>query len=231
MNERFFRRRLALAAVLIALVGLSAAIGRIGQAVPANGQPAPYVLIDPGHGGADGGAVAADGTVEKQINLAIARPTADLLRVFGYTVKMTREDDRSIHDPDATTARRQKVSDIRNRTALANGSLITVSIHQNHFPQAQYHGAVVLYAPGDPASEGLGAAVRESVLSLLQPDNERALKKSGDEVYLLAHATRPAILVECGFLSNPAEREALKAPDYQQKMAFAIAAGVLKYAP
>ena len=89
----------------------------------------------------------------------------------------------------------------------------------------------MFYSPNNPESEGLADCIRESVLTLLQPDNNRQLKKGGSSIYLLHHATPPAVLVECGFLSNPTEREKLKDAAYQQQMAFAIAGGVLRYAP
>lgn len=231
MNKLLWRR-LTVISVAVCVLGLLAAVSRVHRADQAMATAEPsYILIDAGHGGGDGGAVAADGTLEKDINLAISRPLADLLRVFGYTVKTTRDTDVSIHDAGVTGLKNQKISDIHNRLELVQGSLATVSIHQNQFPQTQYSGAQVFYAPGYPAGEGLAAAVRESILALLQPDNTRPLKKGSDDVYLLKHATVPTVLVECGFLSNVAEREQLKTGEYQRQMAFAIAGGVLQYAP
>lgn len=215
--------------VLLAFFSAFWCVRQADQAMTQEGEP--YILIDPGHGGMDGGAVAADGTQEKDINLAIARPLADLLRVFGYPVRTTRDTDVSIHDEGADSIKEQKVSDIHNRLELVQASLITVSIHQNQFPQTQYSGTQVFFSGGNPASEGLAASIRESVLTQLQPNNDRQLKKAGSSIYLLHHATPPAVLVECGFLSNEAEREKLKTAEYQQQMAFAIAGGVLQYAP
>lgn len=226
---RRFYAPLLVAAAVLGLLGAFLCVRRADQAMT-DEQP-PYILIDAGHGGADGGAVGADGTQEKEINLAITQPLADILRVFGYAVVTTRDTDISIHDADVTGIKNQKVSDIHNRLELAQGSLVTISIHQNKFPQTQYSGTQVFYSANNPASEGLAAAIRESVLALLQPENNRHLKKAGESIYLLHNCTAPAVLVECGFLSNEQEREKLKTAEYQQKMAFAIAGGTLQYSP
>lgn len=186
----------------------------------------PHILIDAGHGGADGGAEGADGTLEKDINLAIARPLGDLLRVMGYTVSYTRTEDTMVNAV-GDTLRERKVSDMKNRLSLIEQADMTVSIHQNKFPQTQYSGTQVFYGTGSEDSGVLAAAIRASVIALLQPTNTRELKKGDGSVYLLKHATRPLVLVECGFLSNETEREKLKTREYQLQMAFAIAAGIL----
>lgn len=186
----------------------------------------PHILIDAGHGGEDGGAEGADGTLEKDINLAIARPLGDLLQVMGCSVAYTRTEDTMVNATGGTL-RERKVSDIRNRLSMIEQADMTVSIHQNKFPQTQYSGTQVFYGAGSDDSQVLAAAIRSSVLSLLQPENTRELKKGDGSVYLLKHATHPLVLVECGFLSNEAEREKLKTREYQLQMAFAIAVGVV----
>ncbi|MBQ9861523.1 MAG: N-acetylmuramoyl-L-alanine amidase [Clostridia bacterium] len=186
----------------------------------------PHVLVDAGHGGADGGAEGADGTLEKDINLAIARPLGDLLRVMGYAVSYTRTEDTMVNAA-GDTLRERKVSDMKNRLAMIEQADMTISIHQNKFPQTRYNGTQVFYGTGSEDSPVLAAAIRESVIALLQPTNTRELKKGDGSVYLLKHATRPLVLVECGFLSNEPEREKLKTREYQLQMAFAIAAGAL----
>lgn len=186
----------------------------------------PHILIDAGHGGADGGAQGADGTLEKHINLAIARPLGDLLRVMGYTVSYTRTEDTMVNAV-GDTLRERKVSDMKNRLSMIEQADMTVSIHQNKFPQTQYSGTQVFYGAGAGSSQVLAAAIRASVIALLQPTNTRELKKGDGSVYLLKHATQPVVLVECGFLSNETEREQLKTRKYQLQMAFAIAVGVL----
>lgn len=198
------------------------------RAVQAVRAEAPCILIDPGHGGADGGASAADGTLEKDLNLAMSLPLRDMLTVMGYTVQMTRTTDVMLNT-EGETLRERKVSDIHNRAAMAEDADLTVSIHQNKFTQPQYHGTQIFYSANTEESRVLADSVREQVIGLLQPNNTRELKRGTADIYLLYHATRPAILVECGFLSNQAELAKLKDAAYQQQMAFAVAAGVMTY--
>lgn len=191
--------------------------------------PEGYLLIDPGHGGPDGGASAQDGTKEKDINLAVSLDLYDILRVCGFPVVMTREADISIHAPDAVTIREKKVSDMHNRLALYEKADAVLSIHQNHFSSTKYSGAQSFYSPNHPDSQVFAAAVQAAIVHMVQPDNTREIKKASDDIYLLHHTQRPAVLIECGFLSNPAERQELKTPQYRQKLAFAVAAGYWNY--
>lgn len=188
----------------------------------------PFVLVDAGHGGADGGATGVDGTAEKTVNLAVARTLAAVLRVMGVQTGMTRESDCSIHT-EGDSLREQKVSDMHNRLALYEEATLVISVHQNHFSEAKYHGTQVFCSPNHPQSRVLGAAVREGVLTLLQPENTRELKTADDRVFLLSNTTVPAVLVECGFLSNPAECAELAKTEYQRQMAFAVASGVFSF--
>lgn len=189
---------------------------------------APHILIDPGHGGADGGAVAADGTQEKGLNLAVSLPLRDLLTVMGYTVTMTRTEDVMINT-EGDSLRERKVSDMKNRLQLVEAADVTVSIHQNNFTQPQYSGTQIFYSTNTEDSRVLAESVRTQVVSMLQPDNTRELKRGTSDVYLLHRATQPMILVECGFLSNTAELAKLKDSDYQRQLAFAVAAGTINY--
>lgn len=207
---------------------LTVAFGALDRRTAVSAVPSPCIVIDAGHGGADGGASAYDGTLEKTVNLAVALPLADLLTVMGYRVETTRTDDRMIHT-EGETLRERKISDMKQRLALVNAADLTVSIHQNHFSQEKYSGAQVFYSGNTPESPLLAESVRTHVVSMLQPNNTRELKKGTADVYLLHRATRPAVLVECGFLSNKNELEKLKNTDYQRQLAFAVAAGVMVY--
>ena len=191
----------------------------------------PSLLIDPGHGGADGGAVAPDGSAEKDYNLAISLTLRDMLIFCGYDVSLTRDADVSIHDDAAATLRQQKISDMHNRLSLYDAADVVLSIHQNKFPQRSCRGTQFFYAPGNPASQPLAAAMRDTLCALLQPDNTRELKAGTSDIYLLHETRSPAVLVECGFLSNPEERLLLQRPDYRQKLAYALTCGVLTYSP
>lgn len=210
---------------------LVAAIGVVDRAKPASASPSgPLILVDPGHGGADGGAVAPDGTQEKDINLAISHHLADMLRIMGYEVGMTRTADEMV-DAVGETMRARKVSDIKNRLAMVEQADLTVSIHQNKFPQSQYFGTQVFYSGNNAASKELADIIRSNVVGQLQPDNKRELKKGDSSVYLLHKATKPIALVECGFLSNEQELAQLKDPVYQEKLALTVACSVLQYDP
>lgn len=189
---------------------------------------APAIVIDAGHGGEDGGA-QVDGVSEKDVNLAIARKTADILRLNGFDVKEIRTEDRAVYSDDADTLREKKVSDLENRVKVFNerDDRIVVSIHQNKFDQSKYRGTQIFYSVNHPDSEKLARAIQTSVVNLLQRDNTRELKPSGDDIYILKNAQVPTVIVECGFLSNPEERQKLTDETYQQELAYAIAMGVI----
>lgn len=225
MKRRLQLIGIAALTVIICLVAVLPIPSRIVPTVATNDA---FVLIDAGHGGADGGAVAHDGTLEKDINLSIAIPLRDMLRVLGVSVRMTRETDVSIHDPAATAIRDQKVSDMHNRLTLYNQAEIAVGIHQNQFSIEKYHGTQVFYGTTHSESRVLAETLRGSVVTALQPENTRELK-TGNDVFLLKNAKCPAAFVECGFLSNREELARLKQTDYQRKMALSIAIGVVQY--
>ena len=205
---------------------LTAALGAVARRTDAR-VAAPHILVDAGHGGEDGGAVAPDGTVEKTINLAVACCLRDLLGVMGSRVSMTRQTDVMVNT-EGGTLRERKVSDMKRRLAMSAEADLTVSIHQNKFSIAKYFGAQVFYGTGHPDSKVLAEHIRTSLVSLLQPDNTRPLKAGESSVYLLSHATTPTVLVECGFLSNAAELQKLKDSVYQRQLAFAVLSGIVK---
>ena len=192
-------------------------------------KPDAYILIDPGHGGFDGGAVAADGTLEKHINLDISLCLRDMLTVCGLSVRMTRNNDTALAENETDTIRRKKVSDMQNRLALYNGAELVISIHQNHFQIPKYAGTQVFYSPNHPIGEVLAQAIQESVVTHLQKDNQRMIKPTTDGVYLMCHTAAPAVLVECGFLSNAEELTKLKNPEYRRQLAWAVMLGYWNY--
>lgn len=189
------------------------------------------VIVDAGHGGIDGGAVAEDGTVEKDLNLPIAKYVDAYLSALGVKTKLTRSEDISIHSENANTVREIKVSDIHNRMKIIEDTdnCIFLSIHQNSYDNSKYSGAQVFYSPNTTASAEIADSIQNSIVSSLQPDNKRLIKKSTKDIYLLYYAQKPAVLVECGFMTNKSELEMLKNEEYQRKMAFSIAVGILNY--
>ncbi len=203
------------------------------RTVPADAEAGDYptVVLDAGHGGIDGGAVAADGSSEKDVNLAITLKVEAILKSMGIRTVMVRSDDRSIHDPEAKTTREIKVSDIHNRMALfeSTPNSVLVSIHQNHYSSRSVKGAQVFYSKNTQSSAQLAENIQNAVAAQLQPWNDRQIKPSGSSIYLLYQAKSTAVLVECGFISNPEENKSLHDADYQGKMAFCIAQGILQY--
>lgn len=191
----------------------------------------PVIIIDAGHGGVDGGSVGADGTVEKDINLSIALKLRDMLELYGFETVMIREEDKSIHNEDAKTIREKKVSDLHNRLNIINSTDngLFVSIHQNYFEQSKYSGAQVFYSPNDNRSEQLARIMQQTIVDTLQADNNRQIKKADKSLYLLYKSQNPAIMIECGFMSNEKELNLLKSEDYQKQMALSITNGILKY--
>lgn len=188
------------------------------------------VVIDAGHGGEDSGAVA-NSVLEKDINLEIALKLRDMLKASGIEVKMIRESDVSIYDTASGTIRERKVSDLKNRVKIVNNNKknILVSIHQNKFEQSKYSGAQMFYSTNNDKSQILAENIRKSITGLIQPENKRELKKGGSDIYLLNKAAVPAVIVECGFISNEEEAKNLSNEEYQSKIAFAICCGILEY--
>ena len=189
------------------------------------------VIIDAGHGGFDGGAVANDGTVEKDINLSIALKLGEMLSAFGYDVVYTRTSDISTDNLSSESISSRKKSDLNNRLELMSkfSDAIFVSIHLNKFTSPSANGAQVFYSPNNELSKLLGENIQASFISLIQPENTRVCKKAGSDIYLLNKAEVPAVIVECGFISNKKELELLKNEEYQFKAPFAVFSGILKY--
>lgn len=189
------------------------------------------IVLDAGHGGEDGGAVGKSRLLEKDINLAIAQKLRMMLEVSGFEVIMTRESDTFIGNNCLPTLAERKKSDMQARLSIANNhpDSLFLSIHQNHFQNQKNDGAQVFYSKNHPNSSMLSNSIQTSIVSLLQPDNTRQSKAAENTIYLLRNAKSPAVIVECGFLSNALEAQLLCEDAYQNKMAFSILCGVLDY--
>lgn len=169
--------------------------------------------------------------VEKNINLSIALKLCDMLQINGFKAVLTRDSDISLHDDDRASNRKKKNSDIMKRFAIAKSydHAILLSIHQNKFMRPKYFGAQVFYGPQNENSERFGKIMQDRLIKMLNPENTRQSKKCTDSVYLIYHAPMPALLIECGFLSNPEEERLLNTEEYQQKVAFTIFCGTMEY--
>ncbi len=209
-------------AMLLCLVLLSGLFvtGEKSANVSAKATQRYTVIIDAGHGGFDGGAVAPDGTLEKDLNLSVALKLDSVL---------VRDTDVSTAD-DKGTERSQKVSDIKARLRLTEKykDALFVSIHMNKYTSPQPHGAQVFYSQVDGSKE-LAECIQRSITAGVQTDNKRVVKKTTKDIYLLYHAVIPSVIAECGFISNPDDLLKLKSDEYQLKMAAAIAAGINDY--
>lgn len=211
--------------------GLAAVLWK-GTAVPSfsvwNDSPV-TVVIDPGHGGEDGGAVSPGGVPESQINLAVSLRVHDLLRFAGRRTRLTRSEDITICDEGLDTMRQRKSSDLKNRVRIVEetGNVILLSIHQNSLPSSPItHGAQVFWNRQEGA-ESLAEQVQDALNAGINSGNEKHPRQIPDSIYLMKNITVPGVLVECGFLSNGPETERLQDPDYQLRLAAAIAAGFL----
>lgn len=195
--------------------------------------PPPSLIIDPGHGGEDGGASSGD-ILEKDLNLAISENLCDLCAIFGYDVRMTRTEDTLLYDyfDDLEDYRgRKKTYDLRNRLRIAEESEaeLFVGIHMNKFPQEQYKGLQVYYSPNTDESREAAGMIQSYAKKYLSPDNNREIKKATQAIYILNRIKTPAVLVECGFLSNPEELALLSSSEYRMQVSASIFASAAEY--
>ena len=188
------------------------------------------ILLDPGHGGEDAGAIAASGALEKDLNLQTALLLRDLLVAMGREVRLTRSTDVLLYDPQSDYVGHKKEQDLATRLRMAQETpdALFVSIHMNAYPESRYRGLQVWYSPNDPVSALYALGVQEKIRTHLQPENTRRVKRADGGIYLMEHVTSPALLIECGFLSNPEEAASLCDPAYRQQLALLIALSLVE---
>lgn len=230
MKRRFWHR--AAAAVLLALL-LVPAIQRGGSMVRtmADSRAVRTLVVDAGHGGFDGGAVGAAGTSEQDINLSIAQRVSALAAFFGVQTAMTRVDDQALDYDASKSVRENKIADIKAREQIVHDTRnpVFLSIHLNKFSDSQYHGAQVFYSPNHAGGRALAELLQQTLISGADPENHRQAKQAESSIYLMKKLDCPAVIVECGFLSNPAEESLLAQPEYHKKLAACIVCGYLQY--
>ncbi|MFC4559629.1 N-acetylmuramoyl-L-alanine amidase CwlD [Virgibacillus kekensis] len=187
------------------------------------------IVIDPGHGGPDGGAVGKDETLEKDIALAVSKKTQDYLQQAGALVYLTRDKDTDLADKDTAGLSRRKAQDIRRRLEFIKEKEADffITLHLNALPSSKWSGAQTFYYPKYDKSKHLATMIQEEIIRNLENTTRKPLPLKS--VYLLKYAETPGALVEIGFLSNEHEREQLKKEEYQQKMAGSIYEGILRY--
>ena len=185
-------------------------------------------VIDPGHGGVDGGATSCTGKLESALNLEISLRLRDLMHFLGYQTKIIRTSDISVYTEGNSIAQK-KISDLKERVRICNetDNTVLLSIHQNNFTDGRYYGAQILYAPTQGSKE-LANYLQLELIRTLNPGSRRRAKEASG-IYLLEHIRCTGILIECGFLSNPDEEAKLRSEVYQKKLCCVIASGTLTY--
>lgn len=232
MRMKSVYRRNRIAAVLIA----AAAVLFVIRLLPERDRPAVLELgggttfvIDAGHGGIDGGACGRAGTVEKDVNLAIALNLRDWCDFFGIRYVLTRDSDMSLHSDNAKTIHAQKAEDLKKRLEITNAQTdpIYIGIHQNFFDDYTSHGAQVFWSKNSPDGKVLAEIIQQSLAKSLGEYGKRSAAAGPGTVYLMKNLKCPAVIVECGFLSHPAEEELLVTPEWQNKIASGVAYAML----
>ncbi len=238
INLRKHKTLISVSAVALILVSvLSLSIGAVSKiysgelfisaATEVNDQR--IVIIDAGHGGEDSGAVSAAGTLEKDIALSVAFEIGKQFESRGYAVVYTRTEDKLLYTAEEDIKGIRKISDLKNRCKVAESypEALFVSIHMNSFGESKYSGLQVYYSENNEASLVIAASVQNKVKEDVQPENNRSVKK-GEGIYLLENIKNPAILIECGFLTNPEECEKLLQKEYQTNLSFSIVCGIIE---
>ena len=229
LNKKSIRLTLS----MIGCFALLAVCARVTEnALPASAAAAekPIVVLDAGHGGLDSGAVGKSGVLEKDVNLSIVLILRDMLEMSGFEVVLTRDEDISIYDAGVEGIRNQKLSDMDNRLEIVQSypDSIFLCIHQNNYTDPQYFGGQMFYNNNNPDNRTL-AQIMQNRFAILQEGNDREIKLSGDELFLLKSNPNPSLMIECGFLSNPDEEAKLSTWEYQQQVAFTIYGGVMEF--
>ena len=229
INKKSLKLTLSMRGCFV-LLAVCARITERALATAAEAAERPVIVLDAGHGGLDSGAVGGNGTLEKDVNLSIVRILRDMLELSGFDVVLTRSEDISIYDAGVEGIRNQKLSDMDNRLEIVQSypDSIFLCIHQNNYTDPQYFGGQMFYNNNNPNNRTL-AQIMQNKFAELQPGNDREIKLSGDELFLLKSNQNPSLMIECGFLSNPDEEARLSTWEYQQQVAFTIFGGVMEY--
>lgn len=217
---------LTVAAVLAAVRMVDRAVNTMAETRETAGKCC--IIIDPGHGGEDGGAVSVTGKPESAYNLEISRRLRDLLQLLGHRTRMTRDADVSVYTQGKTLAQKKR-SDLQERVRIIRQEegAILLSIHQNCFPDGRYWGPQVFYA-GTEGSEALARQLQDALSAAVNPGSSRREKKASG-IYLMEHIPCTGVLIECGFLSHQGEEALLRDPEYQKKLSAVIAAALSQY--
>ena len=188
------------------------------------------VVIDAGHGEPDGGCVGSLGTIEQEINLSVAKKTAEILEAKNINTLMTRNNSLGLWTEKSTTIRQKKVEDMKKRVEIMNKSHsdLFISIHMNSYPNSSTQGLRIFYDRNHEEIKELAESIQDRMSDVTGAKTSQ-VKPADRTLFLLKNTPMPAILIECGFLSNPQEENRLKSSQYQAKLAWAIADAIEKY--
>lgn len=215
--------------MLILVYVISSQAGKMAAVnnVPSVGKKRPVVVIDAGHGGNDPGKIGIDGSLEKDINLQIAMKLKKYLEASDVDVVLTRDNDNGLY---SVKDNRKKMADMTKRCEIINKTkpALTVSIHQNSYHQEEISGGQVFYYKKSEKGKKLAEIIQDRFDFLLGEKNTR-LAKPNDNYYLLLHVRTPIVIVECGFLTNKKESALLNTEDYQDRVAWTIHMGIMRY--
>ena len=223
---------LAVLSCCVVVMAISGAVKSAEQSKSAMAETSDkqVILLDAGHGGIDSGGVGINGVYEKDINLSIAKYLGSMLTLSGYEVVYTRTEDISIYDDGVEGIRNQKVSDMENRLEIIEQypDSIFLSIHQNQYTDKAYFGGQMFYTTNNSGNFRL-ATIMQKKFAELQMGNDREVKLIDNNLYLFKDTKQPALLIECGFLSNENDAANLSSSEYQKKVAFTIYRGLAEY--
>lgn len=218
--------------LIVMILVVTYLIVNLRKSKPVSGVVTPVIVLDAGHGSPDGGSKGINtGVLEKDLNLAISMKVKERLEDTTVSVIMTREDDSGIYPKEDDTIRNKKRKDLKERVRIANesGADGLVSIHMNHFTVERYSGPQIFYSVNHPSGKDLAECIMEKIKEIIGPHCTRETKPVNEGILLLKETKIPAVIVECGFLSNPEEEKLLQDEEYQEKMAQAITEGILKF--
>lgn len=220
------KKIIILIVTVLVIILLNNMYGRIKStfSVPVNNK---VIIIDAGHGGRDAGASGKSGLMEKDVNLEIAKRLKKYIEEGGGVAIMIREEDNGLYSVDSPNKKREDMKN-RKQIIMDSGADLLVSIHLNSFPQSRYYGAQVFYFYDSKISSFLAKIMQEELRRVLDRNNDRA-SKSTKEYFILKDNNIPSVLIECGFLSNLEEEKLLAIPEYQEKIAWGVYTGILKF--
>ena len=189
------------------------------------------MVLDAGHGGEDGGAIGKNKVLEKDLNLYITLKIGERLKKQGINVIYTRTEDVLLYDKNSNYQNQKKSMDLANRVKIAQETddCIFVSIHMNSFPESKYNGLQIYYSKNNPSSRVLAEDIQLAIKNELQPNNKRKISEASSKIFILDRLTCPAVLIECGFLSNAEECRLLCTEIYQNQLSEIIAEKIQKY--